>query len=187
MAGGADVHLAIHTKSAGGFSRRWVEYCRHRGIRHTIVDCYHPDIIDSLRGFDGLLWHFHHLNATDLLIARHVLAAAEVLGIEVFPNRATSWHFDDKIAQKYILEAIEAPIPATWVFYDESSALEWLRQVEYPLVWKLRRGAGSHNVRLVSEFGGEVDLPQSVRSRVQSCPPILRGYGDAHPQGDRFS
>ena len=148
----SDVRLAIHTEKAGHFSQRWVEVCRERAIPYEIVNCYRSDAIAVLRAFDGLLWHFHHLNATDLLIARHVLTAAEQMGLRVFPNRRTAWCFDDKIAQKYVLEAINAPIPDTYVFYDRAGALEWLERADYPLVWKLRRGAGSQNVRLVEDL-----------------------------------
>lgn len=147
-----DTSLAIHSENAGTFSRRWIECCQTRAIPYEIVNCYRSDVMNTLRAFDGLLWHFHHINAIDLLIARHVLTAAEYMGLEVFPNRSTAWHFDDKLAQKYVLEAIHAPVPATYVFYDKAEALDWLRHAEYPLVWKLRRGAGSHNVRLVENF-----------------------------------
>jgi glutathione synthase/RimK-type ligase-like ATP-grasp enzyme len=132
--------------------------------------------MEILRGFDGLLWHFHHLSATDLLIARHVLTAAEYMGLAVFPNRTTSWHFDDKLAQKYVLEAIKAPIPATHVFYDEGEALDWLRGAAYPLVWKLRRGAGSHNVRLVRDFAAARRLCKTAFGR--GVNPVPRYFTD---------
>ena len=119
-----NISLAIHTESAGGFSRRWVESCQTRGIRHEIVNCYRSNVMDTLRTFDGLLWHFYHLNATDLIIARHILTAAEHMGLVVFPNGPTAWHFDDKLAQKYVLKAIRAPMPATYVFYSKAEALD---------------------------------------------------------------
>ncbi len=141
-----------------GFTARWMEYCQKHGIEHEVVDAYDFTIIDRLRHFDGFLWHFHHAHATDLLMARHVLEAARTLGLVVFPDYSTCWHFDDKIAQKYALEAINAPLARTWVFYDERRALEWLRTAELPVVWKLRRGAGSQNVRLVRSFSEGAQL-----------------------------
>jgi glutathione synthase/RimK-type ligase-like ATP-grasp enzyme len=53
------------------------------------------------------------------------------------------------VAQKYQLEAIGAPLVPTHVFFDEKTSLEWIEQTTMPKVFKLRRGAGSLNVRLV--------------------------------------
>ena len=146
------IRLAIQGESST-YSKRWIEYCRDNEVEHEVVDCYASDIIDKLRGFDGLLWNFNHRNPTDLLMARHVLTSAEKMGLMVFPDGATCWHFDDKVAQKYLLEAIGAPLVPTYVFYDERRALEWLKGATYPLVRKLRRGAGSCNVGLVHDYG----------------------------------
>ncbi len=74
------------------------------------------------------------------------------MGLVTFPDDATCWHFDDKIAQKYALEAIGAPLVPTWVFLDARSAREFLETTTYPKVFKLRRGSGSRNVRLLADL-----------------------------------
>ncbi|MGC8866540.1 MAG: ATP-grasp domain-containing protein, partial [Bacteroidales bacterium] len=70
-------------------------------------------------------------------------------GIKVFPDFYTNWHFDDKLGQKYLLESIGAPLVPTYVFFDEKEALQWVSSATFPKVFKLRRGAGSANVKLV--------------------------------------
>jgi glutathione synthase/RimK-type ligase-like ATP-grasp enzyme len=146
MAGTATV--AIHRRE-GSYSDRWIGRCAELGIPYALVDCYAPDIVSRLASSRALLWHFTHARPRDLLMARNVLTAAELLGLEVFPDRATSWHFDDKIAQKYLLEAVGAPLARSWVWYDLESANAFIDGATLPLVFKLRRGAGSVNVRLV--------------------------------------
>ena len=69
----------------------------------------------------------------------------------VFPNFNTAWHFDDKVGQKYLLEAIDAPLVPSYVFYSKEMALKWLEQTQFPKVFKLRGGAGSANVKLVQD------------------------------------
>ena len=96
--------------------------------------------MDKLRETSALLWHIGHRVATDILMGRHVLNAAELMGLAIFPNRATQWHFDDKIAQKYLLESIGAPLVPTYVFFDLQSAREWINETSFPKVFKLRRG-----------------------------------------------
>jgi glutathione synthase/RimK-type ligase-like ATP-grasp enzyme len=71
------------------------------------------------------------------------------MGKFVFPNYNTCWHFNDKIAQKYLLDSINAPIPNTHIYYDYESAVEWVEKANYPIVFKLKSGAGAKNVKLV--------------------------------------
>lgn len=140
--------LAIH-KSNSGFHSRWVKYCEEQKIPFKFVDCHSVDIVKQLRDCDGLLWHHSHWNAKDLLVAKSLLSALEHTGFKVFPDWRTGWHFDDKLAQRYLFEAIGARIVPTWVFLDKQEALDWVEYTKFPKVFKLRGGAGSSNVCLV--------------------------------------
>jgi glutathione synthase/RimK-type ligase-like ATP-grasp enzyme len=142
------VRLAIHHRE-GRFSRRWVAYCDEQKIPYRLINCLDSDIISQLASVDAFLWHWHHLDPRERLMARQVIMAAEAMGIAVFPNTTTCWHFDDKVGQKYLLEAVGAPLVPTYVFYDLSEALQWIDGASFPKVFKLRTGAGSLNVRLV--------------------------------------
>jgi glutathione synthase/RimK-type ligase-like ATP-grasp enzyme len=144
--------IAIHHRE-GSFSTRWIARCAELGTPHEVVDCHASDVIERLAGFAALMWHFTQSSPADLLVARSVLASAEAMGLEVFPNTATCWHFDDKVAQKYLLEAVGAPVPRTWVFTELDRALAFVEVATLPLVFKLRRGAASTNVRLVRTRG----------------------------------
>jgi glutathione synthase/RimK-type ligase-like ATP-grasp enzyme len=139
--------LAIHHRD-NSFSERWIAYCESHGIRYKIVNCLDSDIIEQLTSAEALLWHWYHGDPREQLMARNVIMAAEAMGVKVFPNTPTCWHFDDKVAQKYLLEAIGAPLVPTYVFYDLPEALRWIDQASFPKVFKLRRGAGSSNVKL---------------------------------------
>lgn len=140
--------IAIHTKS-GAFSNEWVAYCEENSIPYKQVDCFSSDIIRQLSGCRALLWHWPHHDYRAQLFARQLIASVEALGLNVFPSTKTCWHYDDKVGQKYLLEAIGAPMVPTHVFYDRHSALQWAEQTTFPKVWKLRGGAGSQNVKLI--------------------------------------
>ena len=144
--------VAIHHR-VGSFSDRWVAYCELQGISYKLVNCLDSDIMKQLGSSDALLWHWHHGDPRERLMACHVIRAAEMKGVKVFPNTSSCWHFDDKIAQKYLLEAIVAPVVPTYVFYDLQEALRWIDQASFPKVFKLRRGAGSTNVKLAHNAG----------------------------------
>lgn len=153
--------IAIHPRE-DSFSGRWIEYCKEHRVDYCLVDCYAPNIISRLENTSALLWHFSQGVAADLLMGRHVLNAAEILGLEVFPNRVTQWHFDDKIAQKYLLEAIRAPMAPAYAFFDLESARHWIESATFPKVFKLRRGSGSQNVYLVRTPGEAARLARKA-------------------------
>lgn len=150
--------IAIHTKS-GTFAPVWVAYCEEHGIPYKEVDCFSSDIFKQLHGCSALLWHWAHYDYRAQLFARQLIASVEEMGLKVFPSTETCWHYDDKLGQKYLLEAVGAPIVPTHVFYDRASALQWVDETTFPKVWKLRGGAGSQNVQLVK-------TPQAARKIV---------------------
>jgi len=142
--------IAIHHQQ-GSFSDRWIEYCQHQQVPYVVVDCYSSDILEQLRQASALLWHIGYGGiAADMLMGRHVLNASELMGLVAFPNWATQWHFDDKVAQKYLLEAIGAPLVPSYVFFDLDTTLSWINKTKFPKVFKLRCGSGSRNVQLVN-------------------------------------
>ena len=142
--------LAIHHRRTS-YSERWIAYCESHGIPYTIVDCLEPAILSRLAEARALLWHWHHEDPSSVLIAREVIMAVERMGLAVFPNTRTCWHYDDKVGQKYLLEAVGAPLIPTYIFYDLDSAEDWIESAAFPKVFKLRKGAGSQNVRLVPD------------------------------------
>lgn len=140
--------IAIHHRP-GSFSDRWIGYCEKQGIDYKIVNAYSDDIVKQVVGCDAFMWHHHHAEVRDTLFARQLLYSLETSGMKCFPDFRTTWHFDDKVGQKYLLEAIKAPLVPSYVFYNEEDALLWAEKTTYPKVFKLRGGAGSSNVLLV--------------------------------------
>ncbi len=140
--------IAIHN-CPGSFSDRWITYCDDNKISYKLVNCYSPDIILQLKDCNGLMWHWILDDYRAQNFARQLIFSIEKMGIKVYPSFNTCWHYDDKVGQKYLLEAINAPLVSSYTFYDEDEALDWIDNTEYPKVFKLRGGASSNNVRLV--------------------------------------
>lgn len=140
--------IAIHNR-ADSYSEEWIKYCDINNIQYKIVDCYKSDIVNQIEDCDALMWHFHHALPKDILFARQLLYSIQTAGKYVFPDFETMWHFDDKIGQKYLLEAFGAPLVPSHVFYSKTEALQWIDQTTFPKVFKLRVGASSQNVKLV--------------------------------------
>ena len=139
--------IAIHNHP-GGFSDRWIEYCKQKGIDYKIVNAYDSDIVEQVKDCDAFMWHHSHADYRDVLFAKQLIYSLEAEGIKCFPDFHTTWHFDDKVGQKYLLEAIGAPFVPSYVFYTKKEALDWISKTTFPKVFKLRGGAGAANVML---------------------------------------
>jgi hypothetical protein len=164
--------IAIHNSSFG-FHPRWIAYCERSKIPFKLVNCYSNDLIEQLKDCKALMWHFHQGSHRDNIIAKQILFALEHTGFKVFPDFRTAWHFDDKIAQKYLFEAIGAPLVPSYVFFEKQEVLRWVEQTTFPKVFKLRGGAGSQNVSL-------------VKTKSQCIKLINKAFGKGFPKYDAW-
>lgn len=137
--------LAIHPN---GFGKNWIDFCQRNNIEYKIVDIYASDIINQVRSCDAFMWHHSHADYRDMLFAKQLIFSLETMGVKCFPDFHTTWHFDDKVGQKYLLEAVGAPLVPSYVFYTKKEAMNWIEKTSFPKVFKLRGGAGAANVKL---------------------------------------
>lgn len=131
-------------------SPRWADLLEKAGHKVKWVNVYRADILEQLKGCDGFMWRWAHFGGMGQIARRLLPVIENELGLEVYPDQTTCWHYDDKIAQYYLLTAAGIPMPKTWVWFDEVAASDWARKADYPLVIKLYAGAASTNVRLVN-------------------------------------
>lgn len=167
------MEIAIQHKP-GSFSDEWIRYCKEHHVDFKLVNCYNSDIVRQLEDCAGLMWHWFQVDSKAILFARQLTYSLEHKGMKVFPDSKTCWHFDDKVGQKYLLEAIHAPLVSSSVFYDKQQAKNWANHASYPKVFKLRGGAGSVNVKF-------------VKSKIQAHKLINRAFGRGFPVADRMN
>lgn len=140
--------IGIHPDQMGkdSYSVHWDEALRSRGIEVHQLNLLAPDALQQAAACDGVMWRWAH-TPKDKRSAQRILYTIEhYLHVPVFPDSRTAWHFDEKISQFYLLQALQAPTPQTWIFWDMDEALQWAATAPYPLVFKLSTGAGSWSV-----------------------------------------
>lgn len=195
---------SVHPDS---FSWRWIKGLTTYGIEPQVLDFKQSDTIEQIRDCAGAMWHWFHL-PDDKQSAPKILDAIEFgMRLPVFPNKQTRWHYDEKVAQHYFFDAINAPTIKTWVFWEKQKAVEFVETAQFPLVFKLSVGAGSANVlklesrsealRLVdimftdgfapytiNEFEQKLDdsFPHFYRRLKDSANYLLKRYWPAAPQ-----
>jgi len=156
--------IGIHPDRIGeeSYSDKWTEYLRQRGVGVKELNLLAQDALEQARACDGVMWRWAH-NADEKQSAQRILYTIEhSLDIPVYPNSRTAWHFDEKIAQFYLLQALGAPTPRSWLFWNYAEAMAWAQNAEYPLVFKLSSGAGSSNVIKATDV-------QQARDLIRRC------------------
>jgi len=133
------------------FSDRWIPQLTAMGheVRQLMVS--DPDFIERVSECDGFLWWFPPLpRARD--VGKRILPALDhAAHVMVHPDMRSCWHFDDKVAQTYLLQASGVATPKTWVFWRYDHAVAFFRTAQYPLVMKLASGVRSQNVALLRD------------------------------------
>lgn len=159
---------------SGSWVNPWVEYCTQNNYYYELIDPQQSDIIEKLKRFDIMLWHFSGFSQFDMLFARSIIYSAKHMGVKVFPDFGEAWHFDDKIAESFLLDAINAPIPKFKTFFSFKAIKNWVaNNNEYPLVAKLRNGSGSHNVKLLTNSNDVLNYADKMFNSGYSSTPSL--------------
>lgn len=141
--------IAIGKSNRNPVPEGWIDYCVDNSLEYKFVDPYSSDVISEVKDCDIFLWYIYHTDYRDMLFAKQLIISLELAGVKVFPDYYTCWNFDDKLGQKYALEAVDAPHIPTYVFYTQDEAKKWAYTTDFPKIFKLRGGAGGKNVLFV--------------------------------------
>lgn len=121
----------------------------HNNIPFIEINLEQPDFWDMIKKLDLFIFRWaqpddHHQ------IAETILPIIEnSYGIKCFPSQNTCWHYDDKIKEYYLFKSKNYPFIKSWIFFEKESALKFAEKTDYPIVYKLKNGAGSTNVILI--------------------------------------
>lgn len=144
------IHPDMKHGGLGHDSQALLDILKYNDIKTALIYAGSSSFWDEVAKCDLFIFQWTHHDYYRQ-IARSILPVIENhLRIRCFPNLQSSWLYDDKIRQYYVLKAHGFPIIESWVFYDRTNALTFLREAaHYPLVFKLRSGAGSRMIRLL--------------------------------------
>jgi len=125
---------------------RYKNILEYNNINVHIIELKSGTFLNKLKNIDIYIFPYTHCDS-EIQIADTLMPVVEnIIGIDVFPNRESRWHYNDKIKGDILLRQIDAPIVDTWVFWNIKEAIEWVEQVQYPIIFKLKGGASSLNV-----------------------------------------
>jgi glutathione synthase/RimK-type ligase-like ATP-grasp enzyme len=130
-------------------SQKFLKILEHNKIETRLLYAGDRSFWERVRDCDLVIYQWGHHDYYRQ-IGRSILPVIESqLNIRCFPNLVSSWLYDDKIREYYFLKELNFPMIESWIFYDEKCALGFAKNARYPLVFKLRSGAGSNMVLLL--------------------------------------
>lgn len=144
--------VGIHVDPLGQFVKylqRYEQILEFNGIIVLRMDSNDDDFWENISKLDAFICRFSDYDVYKQKAKAIIPVVEKYYGIPCFPDMNTSWHYDDKIRQYYIMQKNNLPFVKSWVFWDKINALIWADKAELPLVFKLKGGAGSRNVILI--------------------------------------
>jgi hypothetical protein len=153
--GSNNIKVGIYKEHLGGLHKDYLEryekILQHNDIDCVWLDASQADFWQKVAQLDFFIYHWEHYDAPRQLANTLLPIIEQEMGISCFPNRATCWHFDDKIKQYYLLRHHGFPMTESNIFWEKADALQWVETASFPQVFKLKSGAGSSNVILVKD------------------------------------
>lgn len=120
------------------------------GIDYVDMDSNNPNFWKQIEKVDAFIYRWAHTDYHHQHAATIIPIIEQHFKKRCFPNWATCWHYDDKIKQSLLLEAKGFPVCKFNVFWDKSEAIKCIEtQQEFPIVFKLKSGSGSMQVKLL--------------------------------------
>ncbi len=129
--------------------------CRELGVPYRLVDATGADWRRSVvqSKCDAFaVWPYVQTAAGKRMYDERVQVMEKELGLNVFPGAQALWLYESKSRTAEWLRARGFPMPATWIFRDKETALQFVRRrAQWPLVYKTDLGAEAAGVRFLPD------------------------------------
>ncbi len=145
----------------------------HNRIENLRIEASQPDFWEIVSSIDLIIFHWVYIDRDQQMAESLIPVIEKEIGIKCFPDWSTFWHYNNKIKQYYLLKAHNFPVIESYIFWEKTDAEAWLNDAEYPLVFKLSRGAFSQDVIL-------------VKTKVHAQKIINLMFGKGAKSGDLF-
>lgn len=120
-----------------------------KNFSYSIIDINRSDWIEQIRPFDIIIWRSPWMGRLSQHYKEKIFLIQHHLNKKVIPNWESIWHFDSKIAQYFLFEYHNIKLPRTFVTFDYSEAIDYVKKCNYPQILKLSSGSASNNVKML--------------------------------------
>ncbi|MFN3821688.1 MAG: hypothetical protein ACK4OO_05085, partial [bacterium] len=123
--------------------------CHDMGISYRVIDIRTNDWIEKLKRSECqafLVWPLLGNSVLKEMTDERIKIMSEELGYIVYPSFKEIWLLDNKRRTYHWLRAKQFPTPQFWDFYELNEAIEFIKNAEYPIVFKSVHGGVSSGV-----------------------------------------
>lgn len=136
-------------KEISAFIKKYETILQYNNIETQFLHIDDPGFFEKVKELDAFIYRWFHYDYDRQLAPSILPLIREYLKIPCFPDFFTDWHFDDKIRQYYLMKLYGFPMTESWIFWNKEDALDWIKKASFPVIFKLKGGAGSQNVILI--------------------------------------
>ena len=107
-------------KDKTGFSPYYKAEFEKYGFQVNIYDIWKHGEQERLLSdpIDAFIWRAKHTPRIKRLARRFIYMFNEQFGLPTYPDWHSYWHYDDKIAQTYLMKKYQIASPQTYIFYN---------------------------------------------------------------------
>lgn len=130
----------------------FIKSCNELGIEYEIFDPTNEHFIDDIKKSSihkFLVRPSHKTQHIRQMFFEKVEIVANDLNRFVYPSLNEQKIYEAKRTSAYFLQANNIPYPKTWVFYCKKEALQFVKKINYPIVFKTHNGAGASGVEII--------------------------------------
>jgi glutathione synthase/RimK-type ligase-like ATP-grasp enzyme len=137
-------------KSSSDWSNKFLERLSSNKIDYGYIYIDRDNWMEQVNEYDLLIWKPKFMGMeSSQFFKEKIYFIQYILKKKIFPNYETVWHFDSKVAQKYLFEYLNIKSPKTFVSFDYNESTNLAEEIAYPTVFKKSNGAGSTGVKLL--------------------------------------
>ena len=146
------------------YHKFWIAACRDLKVSYQIVYLERSDWIEQIKTSNidlFLVWPDVSNTLTKEMQDERLRIMVEDMGQKIYPSLKEIWLYENKRVQHYWLSVNNYPTPKTWVFYDKTEAVDFLKGADYPIVFKSNLGASASGVYIVKNKEEAVTMAKS--------------------------
>lgn len=172
-------------------TQHYIKILDFNNIPYVLTE-YNDNLLEKIRSATAFVFRFNFYDDNKRLGFTLIDLIEKYLDVPCYPTANLAYSFDDKIRQMFLLELFNLPTIETKVFFDKDDAHEFLESASFPMIFKLKGGAGSMNVMLLKSKRDakkyvETMFSKGIEPERSFLPGTLRReYFDYRREAHRF-
>lgn len=158
-------------KGHSNFHEDYILACKKLGVKFLVIDFLSHDWLEQIKdsGCDGYLCRPPcDIAEQKVMYDEKLFVLENELKLEIYPSYKELYLYENKRVLSYFLKINNIDSPITNVFSDRKDALDFIKKVNFPIVFKSNIGASSSGVSI---------LKSKLRAKIM----IFLTFGFIHP------